>query len=231
MFTKFNFFLVLILGVASATIAVQGSEFGGVANYGFEDVQIFFADEFQHTIDANRALPSWAPYSTYTSPNGDTPLPVLFYDTFALDSPWISVHDNASPNFQPIEGQYSVLIQGGNLPGGSAWIVQPVTVPVGSKSLVFGGKDVQGLEVSFGGQTLPYFEIGADADYKIYAADARGLIGQAGDLKLLASFGNWGLVDSVHFSTIYSVPEFSTPLLFTFGAVLVSVVKKAGKRR
>jgi hypothetical protein len=127
-----------------------------IVNPGFDDgviVPIFEPD----TVKPTEALPGW------TASKGGTPLVFLFYNETALDSPWVSIHDN-SDNFElfrPIDGKYSVFIKGAtpSAPELDASLSQIVNVPSTAKSVLFYARNLNGLELSFSGQKLPYFEV------------------------------------------------------------------------
>jgi hypothetical protein len=193
---------------------------GQIVNPGFDDGVVVPRPPFFNDVESAPALPGWTAYQ------GDTPLTYLIYDTLALDSPWVSIHDNLSYNdFRPIDGKYSVYVQGGDIPGGSASITQPILIPAASRSILFPGRHVQGLELSFAGQPLNYFEVGSGPGYVHYGADITQFAGQSGLLRFSASYQNGGLIDYVLLSP-QVVPEPSAVVLLIGGGAAILFLRR-----
>ena len=70
-------------------------------------------------VPTSNGLPGWTAYQN----NGQQSF--IFYDTGSLGGAAISLHDSASGYFQPVQGNYSVFLQGsGGGPPRSAAIGQ-----------------------------------------------------------------------------------------------------------
>jgi hypothetical protein len=188
--------------ISSALFCIALNTHSQVVNGGFEDGSLVMINPV--AVKPAEALPGWNALS------GGTPLLFLGYNAPGLDSAWVSIHDNANPNdlFKPIGGTYSVFIKGATPLGPSldAEITQVVAVPSDSKSLFFRARNLNGLDLSFNGQNLTYYEFQQGGGDSAYGADISGFAGSTGEIRFTAGQGEWGLIDDVLFSTIV-IPE------------------------
>ena len=132
---------------------------------------------YPHQVLASKALPGWTAY-TYEQPLVD-----ILYDAIFFSSAQVGIYDTNYPSLAPVQGRYCVVLGGqmpGTLPQESAAIAQTGRVPNTAESLTFWGQ-VGGLQVTFGGQVLPYAAIGRGPNYTIYGCDISAFAGQAGD--------------------------------------------------
>ena len=212
----------LLLGGLSA--AGQGS----FQNLNFESALI----DQTHApggVSTTDALPGWTAYS---STNQATQ--VLFNDA-CLGATCISLLGTNSPVEPPIEGGFSVLLQGGvsgpgTLHPTAASIRQTGLVPASSRSVRFKAQldslGVPGvLSMSLDGVNIPYVSLSSGPNYTLYGGDVSAFAGQTAQLEvsLLGGAGidysGWNL-DSIQFSDL-AVPEPSVLGLSLLGARLL----------
>lgn len=150
------------------------------------------------------AAPGWTDYV-----NGNTIGLVFFRDIPIEFSPWIAVVDSLTPVYQPIRGNYSVLLR-------NAAIGQSGQMPNDSVSLLFLREAVSSFQVSFGGHSIPLVQFGTSGNNIIMAGDISMFAGQTGELL----FAGTGLFDSIQFSST-PIPEPGMISLFVVGALLL----------
>ncbi len=132
--------------------------------------------------------------------------------------------------YGPIDGNYSVLLQGG-ISLSSASISQKGWIPWNAQSLLF--KAEQGdipLEVEISGQDIPYTAVGSGASYTLFAADVSAWAGETETLTFSALEGgddNW-LLDDISFSP-NAVPEPSIMSLLVMGGLALAARRWRGK--
>jgi len=169
-------------------------------------------------VPITNAIPGWTGYF-----NG-FPYDRVFYDTVALGDAATSIHDSASHFFDPIQGAYSVFIQGSNpFEGGpprSAAIGQTGKVPANAASLQFWAAPLSDLQVTFGAQTIPMFQLGSTANYVIWGGDVSASVGQTAELRFTALANAGGYFDNIFFS-IQPIPEPGASCLLGLGALLL----------
>lgn len=148
----------------------------------------------------------------------------LAYNTISLGGAAVVLHDENSPYFSPLIGNYSAVLFNGIQPpvgdGLIAEIGQTGTIPVGTLSLRFVATSLSPV-VSFGGNAIAVQQVGSTARYNVFAGDISSFAGQTGELR----FSQTGLFDQVTFSTV-AVPEPATMALLLAGAVLLSVSRR-----
>jgi hypothetical protein len=114
--------------------------------------------------------------------------------------------------FQPLQGNYSILLQGGNLPApytNGASIGQTGQIPLTAKTILFWGDS---LQVTFNGQMLSIFAMNNTPNYTVWVADVSAYSGQTGNLVFTAPWQNTGglntglILDNIQFSST-PVPE------------------------
>lgn len=181
-------------------------------------------------VKSAEALPGW----TVAFRGFPTPVPYINYNELALDSAIISIHDSQSRYFTPLEGSYSLFLQGGNVansPGAS--LSQSTAVPADARSIRFLGNPDNHLELSFNGQNLPFVGLGTAGSGMLYGADISGFAGVSGDIQFHAApLIGGGLVDNVFFSSV-AIPEPSELSLMGFsflGLIAGSFCKKSCKK-
>jgi PEP-CTERM motif-containing protein len=170
-------------------------------------------------VPISDAMPGWTAYYAGTQQTMQ-----VWYDSTSLGSAFIAVNDiNNSFGFAPIEGTYTVLLQGqfsSTFPSPvSAAIAQTGQIPMTAHSLFFWGNN-NSLQVTFNGQVIPYTAFGNGPNYTIYGGDISGFAGQTGELRFTSfNFGGDSL-DNIQFSP-KSVPEPSVLGLFALGSLLL----------
>ncbi len=199
-------FAMVILGLV--TIGHSGSSQGFV-NLNFEHpILPLTPDEFR-AVPITNALPGWTGY-LYGSP-----VDRVAFNGLSLGGAQISLQN--SNGFPPIQGNYSVLLQG-STPSfqGSAAVGQTGQIPADALSLRFWGGISQ---VSFKGQIIPHMAIGAGPNYTIYGGDISAFSGQTGELLFTAFPSRFWVLDNIQFST-EAIPEPRSLGLFALGGLL-----------
>ena len=167
-------------------------------------------------IPAAIGIPGWTVYSDYG------PGHQILYNTIALDDPAVTIQGSNStePELTPIQGNYTVFIQGGS-PYGYGTIIgilQTGQIPISTKSLTFWG-EVANMQLSFGGQSLVYNSIGSTGIYTIFGADISAFAGQIGELKFNITHPGGATLDNIQFSNS-PVPEPGSLALLVAGSLL-----------
>jgi hypothetical protein len=191
-------FLLVVFSLALPS-AVWGQ--GAFRNLDFE----------QATPTPPSILPDWILYSG-----------TIGYNTVGIGGSAITLHDSMSTHFQPLQGNYSVLLQGSqaNAPT-SAAIGQTGQIPAGSLSLRFWVFPASNLQVTFAGQVIPIYSLSSTANHDVYGGDISMFAGQTGELRFTANAGTAGFFDNIFFST-QQIPEPSALGLFGLGALIVA---------
>jgi hypothetical protein len=179
----------------------------GFSNLDFEKAQIVFNG---YSLSVSNAFPGW----TVTAP-------YIVYDTVSLSGNSIAIWDTNSPyNVAPIHGKYFVALAGGNTPGLAVPISlgQTGTIPLGTESMTFWG-NIGNLQITFGGQSLAFSEIGSTANYNIYGANISQFAGDTGQLLFsLPPYAGSATLDNIQFSTS-QIPEPAILGLFGLGSL------------
>jgi len=185
--------LHLALTLCAFSLSCSGQS--SFQNLGFEDAHLVWPNPGDHwTVSASDALPGWYGVSQY-----------LGYDTVALDSAKVSLHDHQSPYAPVIFGDYSLLFQRSSDGTKTPRIFQTGQVPEVSLSLRFTSRAYfynNYFNVTFNGTELPVQFISTSSDGTLWGADISGIAGQTGELK----FQGVGVLDGIEFSPI-AVPE------------------------
>jgi hypothetical protein len=141
---------LLLLASVAIVHGVQAQ--GTFQNLDFEMAQIVPLEDGspRFYVMASKALPGWTAYF------GSGPSYFIFHNTISAGSQMVSIHDSLSPDFQPLQGNYSVAIQHAT-PGipTSAAIGQTGRVPSDAASLIFYAVNVQNLQATFAGNVIP----------------------------------------------------------------------------
>jgi hypothetical protein len=170
---------------------------------------------YPYDIATTNALPGWTVFI------GSNQASQITYDDPALGSTFVTLN---ATNGENISGNFSVLLQGG-LTASAASIIQTGSVPVSAESLLFEAQPGAGtLQVSLGGQNLPFFALSSGANYTLYGTDVSAFAGQAEQLMFSAlrapgGFNNWN-IDNIQFSN-QQVPEPSVAAFLALGAFLI----------
>ena len=166
-------------------------------------------------VATTNGLPRWTAYYDNSQLSG------IFYDTTSLGGAAVSLQDAASLEFQPIQGNYSVLLQGsGAGPSASAAIGQTGQVPAGAVSVRFWASPLSNLQVTFGGQGIVISRLGSTPGYDVFGGDISPFAGQTAELRFIGPGNSGGYFDNIFFSN-QPVPEPSTFCLFGLGGLLL----------
>ena len=194
---RFRYLSALVLLSLLLFSNTQGQ--GSFQNLGFESGIIVPVpgDPFGR-IEFAPALPGWSGYV------GNQTQTVVFYNNLFLGSPGIGL---VGTNFGVINGQYSLVLQGGSAPGSpDVSISQSGMIPNGTRSLRFKAYDLPSIfKASLNGQSIDLLRL-SDVDHIItYGGDISGFSGQNAELDLTAASGLPGSgnlwLDSISFST------------------------------
>jgi hypothetical protein len=179
-------------------------------------------------VPASEALPDW------TNNNYDPGY--VFYDSMSLGSVAITIHDGlhiGGGDFYPIQGQYTVLLQGqwGGTP--AAYISQVGVIPATANSLLFmSDLDGNDLTVSLNGTVIPMsvYSVGSTVNPNYgpiitYIGDIRAFSGQQNVTMQFTTttnnLDNFADLDNIQFSATV-VPEPSSLMLVAIGLLLLA---------
>jgi len=180
-------------------------------------------------VSATSALPGWTVYY------GTNQQATVWYNQAALGSTHVDLlGTNGVPaGFKSIEGEFSVLLQGGvsgsgpNLFATAASIKQMGVVPLGSRSIIFKALGEPGtFTVSIDAVNISYFALSNGPGYTVYGGDISSSAGKTAELEFALSRlagtdnSNWNL-DSIQFSDL-AIPEPSVLHLLALGALVVA---------
>jgi len=220
---KAKFMKTRIISLALAFFGFCRGHSQGFVNLNFEyaNVSAYGTGSFNASI--TDLLPGWTAYL-----NGSQSTQMSF-NLFALDATDVTLLGTNANSYQPISGNYSLLLQGGDVPphGIGATISQTGLVPFSAQSLLFRTQPGTGpLLVSLGGQALAIFPFSTGANYTLYGADISAFAGLIEALTFTAVLGinvtlpnpnNWNL-DNIQFSSS-PVPEPSAFYLSSLGGL------------
>ncbi len=165
-------------------------------------------------VPSSLGIPGWTIFDSFGS-GGQ-----MFYNTIALDDPMVTILGTNSTELTPIQGNYTVFIQGGSPYGygTNVGILQTGQIPISAKSLTFLG-EVANMQLSFGGQSLAYNSIGSTGNYTIFGADISAFAGHIGELRFNVTHPGGATLDNIQFSNS-PVPEPGTVALLVAGGLL-----------
>lgn len=202
-----GFYSYILLGTLAAN--AQGT----FQNLGFESVStIPIPGDAYGRVQFSPALPGWTGYI------GGVVETKALYDNQFLDSSGIGILEQHSIFAQPINGNYTALLEAGfGLLSGqpaAAELSQTGIVPIGTQSLLFEGRafGTPSFTVALGGQTLSLVTLLARPNSTLYGADVHNLAGQLAELTFTVYpesphiNDNYLYLDSIQFST-QPVPE------------------------
>jgi hypothetical protein len=208
--------------LAAASVQAQGT----FKNLNFEDanpVVVIGSPYYPYGVTVASALPYWSvSYGTVEQTD-------ITYNDPALGSPWVNlIGPGGAPGFAPIDGNYSVLLQGGVIAPETASISQTGEIPVGTESLLFKADAGTGsLNVLIGSQVIPFFNVGTGPNYTLYGANVSAWAGDTEQLTFSAfgpTYNNW-LIDDISFSTSV-VPEPGPIALAAIGGLLFALYRR-----
>ncbi len=218
----------ILIALTSLLPCQSGWAQGSFQNLDFENSIIVSSSPSGFGFNTGTAnVPGWTEYNGWNAANysgGAT----LVYNNMTLDAPGIEL-EGADYFIPAIEGQYSILISGGDtqsMQTGAA-IGQTGTIPITAQSLTFFLSYQYGnLQVSFNGQPIDYLLTGSTASYNVYAADISAFAGQTGQLLFNAPYYNRALIDNIQFSTS-PVPEPSAFALTVLGTLVLTFRRRS----
>ncbi len=183
-------------------------------NLNFEGATIIPVGAGSPSVFASFALPFWTAYV------GETGLGTILYNNLTIGSPDVSIHDAASL-FQPLNGNYSVVLQAAAGGNPTASIAQSGQVPADARALIFNAVSVNNLQVTLAGSPLSLVQLGNTPNYSVIGADISSFAGQIGELRFTGLNQPIPAValDNIRFSSV-EVPEPSVMYLFVIGAAL-----------
>jgi len=198
-------------------------------------VQDLPPDSIGEVVTRSQALPGWL---AMVGSNAD---PSINHNFMFHGTAGISIFGPQSPMTAP-EGDYFVLLQAGHEPMAppgvlaDASISQVGTVPSLAQSIQFLSTPVLfGVEVSFGGQSLPLSLISLESGWARWGADVSAFAGQSAELRFStlttpSQPGGWFALDDIRFSPL-PVPEPSTWGLLVLAIAGLGFYRWRGKRR
>ncbi|MEZ4281598.1 MAG: PEP-CTERM sorting domain-containing protein [Myxococcota bacterium] len=163
------------------------------------------------------------------------------YNSWCLGSRCLGVMNSevSVPEFRPLEGEYSLYLQGGTRPGGTIYIEQRGDVPIDARSIRFQASPsnhgrLSDLRLSADGLPLaPIIEVGADGRSRWLAADVSAWAGRTIDLRIAVFADPSGgydetnvLLDAIEFSAL-PIPEPGSASLLGVGLTILAY----GRRR
>jgi hypothetical protein len=211
-------FVTISVGLLSVLSAGAQASF---QNLDFEQANpIFVGNPLLGIVTVASALPYW------TVTEEGVQATEIFFNDMSLGAPSVDLvgsGDVYGP--PPIDGNYSVLLQG-SFPG-SAEISQTGTIPSGTESLFFEAQPGEGtLDVLIGTQVVLFSAVGTGPNYTLYGANISAWAGDTEQLTFSAAQDDSGLnnweIDDISFS---QVPEPSIVALTAIGGLLFGARK------
>ena len=218
----------ICLCLATTLAALSTEAQGTFQNLNFEQANpMLVPGTYYYTVAS--ALPDW------TASIGSVQLTQITENDPSLGGPWVMlIGPGNDPGFAPIDGYYSVLLQGtfsSSLPA----ISQTGLIPAGTQSLFFEAQaGIEGLDVLVGTQSVPITAVGTGPNYTLYGATISAWAGQTEQLTFAAQestagLNNW-VLDDISFSP-QAVPEPSPLALTGIGAVLFALYRSIASKR
>lgn len=198
-------------------------------NLNFEEANPVSAGEEGNpsAVTAASAFPGWSVYA------GNTQLTVVNYNDPDLGSTTVGLVGPSSLVFPAIDGNYSVLLQGG-LTASGASISQTGFISAGVQTLFFEGEpqfSSDTLNLLIGNQNVPFTALGMGVNYTLYAANISTWAGTTEQLTFSAPGvnDNW-VIDDISFSSA-AVPEPSVIVLSGIGGLICAMLQRLWSKR
>ena len=226
--TDINILAVVVL--ASGTVAKAQGTFQNLTFEAANIVPIVGSPDYPYAVTVADALPGW------TVDYGTVPQTQILYNDPSLGTTAVTLLANGYG--PPIDGNYSVLLQGGVIGSTptAASISQTGLIPATAETLSFElGTSFGGfgsLDVFIGTQSIPISAMGTGANYTLYGGDISAWAGLTEQLTISAPglSGNWE-IDDISFSTnVVASPEPSIVALSAIGGLLFGARKWLARR-
>ena len=213
---------VLFVLICHLCFPVRGQ--GTFQNLGFESATIPQPQPPGGYVPLSDAFPGWTGY-IHTNQTA-----LAGYNFVSAGGAVISLITPTTPSYgdRVIAGNYTATLSAGYFGPPvpvSVSIAQSSLVPVMVQSLRFSASSFVGdLTVTFNGQNIPFYPLGAGPNYQNYGANIGSFAGQTGELRFTENPGAnpfafvW--LDDIFFSPA-PIPEPSVLGLFGLGAVLL----------
>jgi hypothetical protein len=137
-----------------------------------------------------------------------------------------------APGGGPIDGNYSVLLQGG-ITASVASISQTGLIPSGTQSLFFDAEMGAGsYELLIGNQAIPFTAVGGGSDYTLYGANISAWADQKEELTFsaLENGNSYWIIDDISFSQTELTPEPSPLILTGIGGLIFALDRRFRQR-
>jgi hypothetical protein len=205
-------------------VLLRNAQGQGFVNLDFEDAVIVpdpSSPYYPYAVYSSDAIPGWT-----ILPGNFLGTNEITYNALSTGSTAIALvgtDDHFGPD--SLDGNYSIDLYGGVL-AGAASISQTGVVPALTESIFFEAQGGGGtLQLSLGGQTIPFFALSTGANYTLYGGSIpSNFSGQSEQLVLSASQqggNNFWEIDDIQFSPL-AVPEPSELALGALGALLLA---------
>lgn len=165
-------------------------------------------------------VPGWTVSSSFGLVSNYSSGAVIGYNNPTLDAPGITLitRDFARLGRPVINGQFSLLLEGGDAPPGYGMapsIEQTGQIPSSAKTIEFDGYYYDPLHITFNGNVLSFKTLQTYANYSVFGADISAYAGQTGELLITDPIDTGFMaMDDISFSTS-EIPEPSVLTLST----------------
>ena len=219
-----------LIAVSSTTLlaALSAQAQASFQNLNFEQADPIVVPGTPYVTEAS-ALPEW------TVTIGGVQETEITENAPSLGAPWVSLVGPGDESNTPIDGNYSVLLQG-SAPAEAASIDQIGLIPFNARSLqfkAFGGGGILDLQV--GTATVPFTALETEPTYTLYGANISAWADETEHLTFSAlgdssQPNNWEL-DDISFSTnVVASPEPNMVALSAIGGLLFGARKWFARR-
>jgi len=237
-----------MISIVLSIVSINSSGQGTFQNLDFEsaDLTPVPAGQGGGDVPLSAALPGW------NASIGSTAVTEVLQNNSTLGNASIDILGPDWGFIYPgiIDGNYSVYIQSGGIPGGgpgsggvNASLWQDGIVPANAQSLQFKAWEdlppFASFSVTFADNSLTPIAIGSGQspsgqDYTIYGVNISPYSGQTGQLEFAADFNpngpSWLLLDDISFSP-QAVPEPSPIVLSGIGGLLFGLYRRFAPKR
>ncbi|MGP8202125.1 MAG: hypothetical protein ACLQU4_21805 [Limisphaerales bacterium] len=214
--------IALVTSLTGKSVLAQSS----FRNLDFERADPISADnpDYPSFVTVASALPNWT-----VSAAGIQQTEISFNDPSTGGAAVVLIGPGNNFGMAPIDGNYSVLLQG-TYPPGYAAISQTALIPAGTQSLTFEAEQVLNipsgsLELEVGTQVVSFVALATGLNYTLYGANISAWADETEQLTFTAlqdstSQNNWEL-DDISFSTnVVASPEPNMVALTAIGGLL-----------